>query len=112
VDYLSGGIGRHRRKQLSIGARFSWADRHDECGIQLFEAREQKGQVPEGSSVCQVRVVDHQAERARGGKVRAQPVEAVQDRERGIDARGRWAVRNGCAWKFEQAGRHAGSAFE
>ena len=87
TDHISGGIGRHRRKQLGIGARLPGAGRDDERGVQLFETREQEGQVTQGRGVCPVRVVDDQAERTGGGQVRAQPVEAVQDRERGIDAR-------------------------
>ena len=86
TDHIGGGIGRHRRKQLGIGARLARAGRHDERDVQLFEAREQEGQVAQGRGVCPVRVVDDQAERTGGGQVRAQPVEAVEDRERGIDA--------------------------
>ena len=112
TDRISGGVGHHRRKQLSICARFGRAGRDDERGVQLFEAREQKGQVPEGRGVCPVRVVDDQAEWAYGGEVRAQPVEAVQDRERGVDARRGRSIRRGRAGKPEQAGRHAGSALQ
>ena len=64
------------------------AGRDDERDVQLFEPREQECQVTERRGVCPVRVVDDQAERACCGEVRAQPVEAVEDRERGIDARG------------------------
>ena len=112
TDHIGGGIGRHGRKQLGIGACLARAGRHDERGVQLFEAREQEGQVAQGRGVCPVRVVDDQAERTRGGQVRAQPVEAVEDRERGIDARRGRAVRGGCARKPEQAGRHAGSGLQ
>ena len=49
-----------------------------------------------------MRVVDDQAEWAYGGEVRAQPVEAVQDRERGVDARRGRSIRRGRAGKPEQ----------
>ena len=92
---LGGGIGRHRREQLGIGARFARAGRHDERDVQLFEARQQEGQVAQRRSVRPVRIVDDHAERARRSEIRAQPVEAVQDRERGIDARGGLTIRGG-----------------
>ena len=57
-------------------------------------------------------VVDNQAERARAGQIRTQPVQAVQDRERGIDARRGAAVRSWSTWKPEEGGRHAGSAVQ
>ena len=92
--------GSHRRRDRSspssssssIGALLPRAGRHDERGVQLFEAREQEGQVTQGRGVGPVRVVDDHAKRTRSGQVRAQPVEAVEDRERGIDARGGRAV--------------------
>jgi hypothetical protein len=112
TDHISGGIGRNRRKQLSIGARLPRVGRHDERGVQLFEAREQKGQVTQRRSVRPVRVVDDQAEWMRPGQIRTQPIEAVEDRERGIDARRRRALRSEYAGKPQHAGRHAGSALQ
>ncbi len=112
TDHFSGGIRRHRRKQLGIGACLARAGRQDERGVQLFEAREQEGQVTQGRGVCPVGVVDDQTEWTDGGQIRAQPVEAVENRERGIDARRRRAVRSGCAWKSEQPGRHSGRGLQ
>jgi hypothetical protein len=99
TDHIGGAIGRHGRKQRGIAARL--AGRHREHGVQFFEARKQEGQVAEGRGVRPVHVVDHQAERADGGQVRAQPVEAVEDGERGIDARRGRGVRWGCTRKPE-----------
>ena len=54
----------------------------DERDLQLFEPRDQGCQVTERRGVCPVRVIDHSpARRACCGEVRAQPVEAVEDRE-------------------------------
>jgi len=59
-----------------------------------------------------VRVVDDHAERPDGGQVRTQPVEAVEDRERSVNApRGR-NVCGRCARKAEEAGRDAGGAVQ
>jgi len=82
--------------------------RDDERDVQFFEPREQEGQVTKGCCVRPVRIVDDHAERAVCGEVRAQPVEAVEDRERGVDARKGRTVRR-CAWEPEQTGCHAGS---
>jgi hypothetical protein len=57
-------------------------------------------------------VVDHQTEWTGRGQVRAQPVEAVDDRERGIDSCRRQDPRRGCARKPEEAGSHAGSGLQ
>ena len=59
-----------------------------------------------------MRVVDDQAERTDRRQIRAQPIEAVKDRERGIDARRGRPLRNGYAGQPQQAGRHAGSALQ
>ena len=112
ADHLGGRIGRHAREQLGIGARLARAGRQDERDVQLFEPREQKGQVAQRGGVCPVRVVDDDAERAGGGQVRAQPVEAVQDRERGIDARRVRRRPQRVRPEAEQGGRHAGGVLQ
>ena len=52
--------------------------------VQLLEAREKEREVAERRAVRPVCVVDDDAERPRRGEVRTQPVEPVQDRERGV----------------------------
>ena len=111
ADHISGRIGRHGRKQLAIGAWLARPVRHDERHIQFFEPREEEGQVTERGSVCPVRVVDDQAERPDGSEVRAEPIEAVEDREGGIDAR-RKRIHCSRAGEAEHAGRHARSALQ
>ena len=86
LEHTGGRIGGHGRQQLGIGSGLARSDRHDERDVQLLEPRQQERQVTERRGVRPVRVVDEQAERLDGGKVRAQPVEAVEDRERGIEA--------------------------
>jgi len=59
-----------------------------------------------------VRVVDDHAQRIDGGQIRAQPVEAVQDRKRGIDTRRVPLIHRGRAWKTEQGGRLSRSGLQ
>jgi len=112
MDHISGGIGRQGREQPSFCARFVRAGRDDERDVQLFKPREQERQVPHRRGVCPVRIVDRQEERARRGEVRAQPVEAVEDRKRGVDARRGRSIRRARAREPEQPGRHAGSVLQ
>jgi hypothetical protein len=112
TDHIGGGIGRQPREQLSICAHFVRAGRDYERDVQLFEPSEQERQVPHGRGVCPVRIVDHQEERARRGEVRAQPVEAVEDRKRGVDARRGLTIRRRSAREPEQVGRHTGSGLQ
>jgi hypothetical protein len=111
ADHLGGWIGRERREQFGVGATLSWAGRQYDRDVQLFETGEQKGEVAQRGSVCPVRVVDDQAKRAHGGQIRAQPIEAVEDGERGIDARrGRRLGRR--ARKSEQSGCNTGTGLQ
>ena len=112
ADHISGGVRRHARKQLGIGARLARAGCQDERNVKLFDPREQKGQVTKRGGVYPVCVVYDDTERACGGQVRAQPVEAVEDCERGIDTRRVRAVPRGCARKPKNGCRHAGSVLE
>ena len=113
TDHIGGGIGRHGRKQLGIGSCLARTGRHDERDVQLFEPREQEGQVTQGRGVCPVRVVDDQAERTR-----RRPGSRTASRGRGGSRRrDRRPTRAepsaaGCARKPEQAGRNAGSALQ
>ena len=59
-----------------------------------------------------MRVVDDEKERSLGREVRAEPVEAVEDRERGIDGRRRRAVGVRRPGEPEEAGRHSGAAVQ
>ena len=75
-----------RREQVGVGPALARAARDDQRDVELLEPREQEREVAERRSVGPVRVVDDEAERALGREVGAQPVEAVQDRERRVDA--------------------------
>ena len=55
-------------------------------------------------------VVDDQAERLGGGEIRAQPVEPVQDCERGIDARFTQVIGGRSSRKREQTSGNTGGA--
>ena len=112
TDHIGGWIACHRRKQLGIGAHLPRVGRHDERRVQLIEAREQEGQVTQGRGVCPVRVVDDHAKRTHSGQVRAQPVETVEDRERGIDARRGRDTRRRCPWQPKESRGHAGSGLQ
>ena len=65
TDRIGRWIRRHGRKQLSFCPRSGRAGGDDERDLQLFEPREQEGQVTERCGVCPVRIVDDQAERAQ-----------------------------------------------
>ena len=108
MDHVGGRIARHGREQPRVGAVLARARRHDERDVELLETRQEKRQEAERGGVGPVCVVDDEAQRRRGGEVRAQPVETVQDRERGIDARRRKAVDERRARQSQQAGRRAG----
>ena len=112
TDQLGGVVARQRRKQLGVGALFPRAGGHDERDAQFLQAREQEGQVAQGRGVGPVRVVDDQAERPGRGEIRAQPIEAVEDRERRIDPRREGPVGGGRAREAEEAGRHAGRGLQ
>ena len=108
ADHFSGRIGHHRREQPSVGAHLARARGQDECNVQLFESRQQEGQVAQRGSICPMRVVDDDAKRIRGGEVRTQPVEAVEDREGRIEVRRRRALRSGSPQEIEQIRPRAG----
>ena len=57
---------------------------HDEREWQILKPRHQEGQEAQRRRVGPVRVVDGDQQRRRGGEVRAQPVQAVQHRERAV----------------------------
>ena len=105
-------IGGHAREQLGIGARVARARRQNERDVELFEPRQEKGEIAKRRRVGPVRVVDDDAERACGGEVRAQPVEAVEDCERRVAGRRLWGLRGGCARKPEDACGDAGARLE
>jgi hypothetical protein len=65
---------------LDLGARGD-----DQRDRQLVQAREQEGKEAQRGGVGPVRVVQRQDERAARGEVRAQPVEAVQHGEGGVE---------------------------
>ena len=83
-DELGVRIGDHAREQLGIRARVARPHRQNERDVQLFEPRQEKGEIAKRRRVGPVRVVDDDAEGTRGGEVRAQPVEAVEDCERRV----------------------------
>ena len=57
-------------------------------------------------------IVQAVGKRARRGEIRAQPVEAVEDRKRGVDARRGLTIRRRSAREPEQVGRHTGSGLQ
>jgi hypothetical protein len=104
--------GGHRREQLGVGARLARTRSDDERDVQLLEARQQEGEIAQRGRVRPVRVVDDETNRTRGGQVGAQPVQAVDDRERRIDS---GAVQLGASrrpGKRQQPGRDAGSVVQ
>ena len=95
---------REQRRGRALGLR---ARGHDEGERQLLQARQQEGQEAQGRRVGPVRVVDGEHQRAVAREVRAQPVEAVQDRERRVGGGGLAAV-GARARQPEQPPGHAG----
>ena len=112
LEHTGGRIGGHDRQQLGISGCLAGSDRHDERHVKFFEPRQQERQVTEGRGVCPMRVVDEEAKRLDGGQVRAEPVKAVEDRERGIEAQRGRTVCGWCARKPQQTGRDAGGAVQ
>ena len=106
-------IGRQRREQLGVGAALVRTRSDDERDVELFEPGEQEREVAERRRVGPVRIVDDQAQRTVGRQVRAQPVQAVQDRKRRVDAAGGGnLVRPPGAGKPEMRGGDPGRAVE
>ena len=82
-----------RREHLAIGAGVAGRVARTSAIVELFEPRSAETRDTERRRVGPVRVVDDDADRACGGEVRAQPVEAVEDRERRVAGRGSVAFR-------------------
>ena len=93
---------------LSSGTRSD-----DERGIELFEPGEKEREVAERRRVGPMCIVDDEAQRTVGRQVRAQPVQAVQDRKRRVDAAaGGNLVRPPGAGKPQMRGGDPGRAVE
>ncbi len=83
---LGRGVRRDRRQQVRPRPALARPAGDDERDVELLEPRQQEGEVAQRRPVRPVRVVDDETERPLGCEIGAQPVEPVQDRERGIDA--------------------------
>jgi hypothetical protein len=88
-DHARFRVAGHRREQLCPEACLVGPRREDERRVEFLQAREQEREVTEGGAISPLRIVDDQAEGTCCRKVGAEPVEAVQDGERGIKARRR-----------------------
>ena len=87
MDHVGERIARDGREQPRIAAVLAGAGGDDERDGQFVEACQNEGQEAERRGVGPMRVIHDDAQRRRGGEIRAQPVETVQDRERGVDTR-------------------------
>ena len=108
-DQIGARIPRQRREQLGLGSGLLRPSREHERNIQLLQAREQEGQVAKRWGVGPMGVVNDQADGTGRREVGAQPVEAVEDGERDIQAERRRVVGSrGGAWQIEDGRRRAG----
>ena len=107
-DQIGARVPGQRREQLGVGSDLLRPSGQHERDVQLLQAREQEGQVAKRGGVRPVGVVDDQADGTGRRKIGAQPVEAVEDGERDIQAQRRKVVGRRGAWEIEDARRRAG----
>jgi hypothetical protein len=101
ADQLSHCVMRQGRRACELGQRVrcqtceqpvartavARARGHQDGGRQLAQPLEEEGEVAQGRDVSPVRIVDNETQRGPRAEVRAQPVEAVKDREGGVGRR-------------------------
>jgi hypothetical protein len=110
IDSAAASAARLQHGRVALGLRPPGRD--DEGDRQLLEARHEEHQEPQRGGVRPVRVIDDHAQRPPLREVGAEPVEAVEDGERGVlvGDGGLGALRG--ARQAEQPGGHAGRAPE
>ena len=108
-DHLGRRVHRQRGQQLLALSRLGRPSPQQHRGGQLLQARQQKRQKAQRRTISQVGVIDHQHQGALRRQVGAQPVQAVQDRERRVRSHQR-APGYGAAQarQAQQPGRHPG----
>ena len=109
------GLGRRVRgervEQRAALAGLARPRRHDQGDRELVEPRHQEAEEPQRRRVRPVRVVHQDAEGAAAGQVGAEPVEAVEDRERRVLV-GEGRLRRRRAGQGEQPRGHPGGALQ
>jgi hypothetical protein len=106
---LGRGVGGERRKQRRPVVRFGRPRRSDHGDRQFLNSSPKEVEKAQRGLIRPVRVIDREQQRRAPGEVRAQPVEPMQDRERGVEQRiGGVIMRPGNAEQRRRAPGRAG----
>ena len=112
-DQLGRRVHREGGQELLARTRLGQPSSQNHGDGQLLQSGQQEGQKAKRRTVSPVGIVDHQGQGALGGQVGAQPIQPVQDRERGIrsDRRPFWE-RVAQSRQAQQPRRHPGRSLQ